>query len=77
MGKIEQSKLLFFIVNALLTIVAALIIFPLFDLIMTNFTSETFQYNVGDHIIEPIILGILFGAIMTFFQFRKKKTKKK
>ena len=60
-----------------LVAVAALIIFPLFDLIMTNFTSETFQYNVGDHIIEPIILGILFSVIMTFFQFRKKKTKKK
>ena len=73
MKKLEDKKGLFTIVMILVTIVMAMIIYPLFDLILSNFTNEKFEYSITDHVVSPIVFGVTFGLVYSLLYFRKKK----
>lgn len=62
---------------ALLTSTIALcgiIIFPLFDLIYDSFLTHTkFVYTINDHIVDPIIYGVVAGIILWIIERKKAK----
>ena len=46
------------------TAIAGLILYPLFDVILCKFiTNSEFVYSVHEHIIQPIIFGTIIGLI--------------
>ncbi len=47
---------------------ATLIIWPLFDVIWAALiTHSEFQYSVGEHVLGPIIFGVVAGVIFWLF----------
>ena len=77
MKKIEQGSIKFYIIQSISIMVAGFIIFPLGDYLFSKiFKEETFKYTVIDHIITPIIVGVLAGLFYYLFDKRKKKVTK-
>ena len=63
MKKIERGSTKYFIMLAVATAVCGVIIYPILDLIVCKLiTNSQFEYSVVDHVIEPIIFGIVFGT---------------
>ena len=73
MKKLENNKGLFTLVMILTTTAMAMIIYPLFDLILSNITKEKFEYSITDHIVSPIVFGVTFGIVYSILYLRKKK----
>ena len=59
--------------------IAGMIVWPLLDMFFCAvFTHSEFKYSVSDHIIEPIIFGIIGGIIFwSFDRYSVKKSEKK
>ena len=77
MKKIEENKWLYALVYAITIIIMAIILFPLFDILLAKFfTHSTFEYSIKEHIISPIILGIFFGLIQLIIRKNPKKEEK-
>ena len=76
--QIEKGSFKHLIVQVIVFTVAALIIFPigdwLWDLI---FTHNGFEFSVGEHILEPIIFGVIMGTVFWYFDRRSMKSTKK
>jgi hypothetical protein len=77
MKKLEENKVLYVIVQCLVMTVMAMIIWPLFDLFFCKVIDHTkFTYSLLDHVIEPIIFGIIAGIVFSLIEFRKNKKNK-
>lgn len=74
MKKIEENLALFMLVQFLSMTIAALIIWPLFDMFFDHFiTNSTFHYSVGEHVIGPIIFGVIMAIIEGILKVRRDK----
>ncbi len=72
---IEKGSVQHLIIQIISIIIAGLIIFPLCDFLFCKILQNTnFVYSVNDHIIEPIIFGVIAGLI--FWTLDKKSVKK-
>lgn len=66
----------YFIVSLIGTIIAALIIWPLLDMLFDQISGKTFSYNVMDHVVGPIIFSIIISVLeFIFWNFFHKKSK--
>lgn len=73
--KIEKGTIKELIIQIIVYIVAAMIIWPLLDFIIDILIRKReFIYSINNHIIEPIIFGIIYGFIMWIIG--KKKIEK-
>ena len=71
----DKTSFKYFLMETVITIIATLIIFPLFDFCIDNFiTHSVFSYSVGKHIISPIVISITVCFI--FWMYEKKKLQK-
>jgi hypothetical protein len=76
--QIERGSFKHLIFQMIAFTVAALIIFPLGDWLWDLiFTHKGFEFSVGQHIIEPIVFGVVAGLVFWFFDRRAMKTAKK
>ena len=77
MKKIENTSFLYLIIEIFTLIIAGIIIWPLFDIFWCNvITHSEFHYSVFEHIVGPIIFGIIAGIIFWLFNVMSKKNKK-
>ena len=66
----------FFIISVIGYTIAAMIIWPLLELIYTKFTNSPYNWTVFDGIIEPLIFAIVFTTIeFLTWNFAKKNEK--
>ena len=73
MKNIERGSIKHLVTQIVSLIIAAMIIYPLFDFIWCKLINHTtFSYSVFDHIIEPIIFGVICGTVMWILEKRKK-----
>ena len=73
--KIEKGTIKELIIQIIVYIAAAMIIWPLLDFIIDILIRKReFVYSINNHIIEPIIFGIIYGFIMWIIG--KKKIEK-
>ncbi len=70
----EKGSIKYLIIMIILISLFGMILYPLFDLILCKFiTNSKFIYSVYDHIIEPIYFGIILGIV--FWITDKKRSK--
>ena len=75
MKKIERDSNKYIALQCVAIIIVELILFPLFDLVYAKFiTHSKFVYSVTNHIVEPLILGIIVSVCL--FVIYKKSNKK-
>lgn len=74
MEKLKKNKLLYIIVFGLIVGVVGMIIYPIFDLIICKFFTNTkFVWSVYNYIINPLEFGMVFSIVYCLlFEFRKK-----
>ena len=79
MKKIDRGNAKYFIMIAVATAVCGIIIYPILDLIVCKFiTNSEFEYSVLDHVIEPVLFGFVFGvSFWVGTKVSKKLDKKK
>ena len=76
MKKVEKGSKTELFSQMIATVIAGLVIWPLFDFILcVVFTHSDFKYSIIDHVVEPIIFGVVVG--FAFWYTDKKKTGKK
>lgn len=64
----------YFFVSLIGTIIAALIIWPLLDMLFDQIRNTAFSYNVMDHIVGPIIFAVIINVLeFIFWNFFHKK----
>ena len=74
MKKTEENLALYMLVQFTVMTIAALIIWPLFDMFFDNvITNSTFHYSIREHIVEPIIFGVVVAIIEGIIKVRKDK----
>lgn len=73
MNKISKNKWIQLLITIIVTIIIAALIFPLLDYIYSLITHKSFVYSINNHIIEPIIWGIILGLISWGLDMRKNK----
>ncbi|MBR2861988.1 MAG: hypothetical protein IKB97_00295 [Bacteroidaceae bacterium] len=78
LDKIRKNRIKSSIVIAIATFIAAMVIWPLFDLIWTQvLTHSDFTYTLGDYVLEPAIFAVIFGIITYIFWKPETKLEKK
>ena len=71
---IERGSIKHLLLLILSYTITAIIVFPLFDLILFKFITHTsFEYTVYEYIIKPLIFGIILGTIMWVIDNKKRK----
>ena len=64
LDKVRKNRILSSIIMAIAAFIAAMIIWPLFDLLWAKIISHSdFAYTLKDYVIEPAIFGVIFGII--------------
>ena len=64
LDKIRKNRLQSSILMAAATYIAAIIIWPLFDLFWAKVISHNeFTYTAQSYLLEPIILAVVFGIV--------------
>ena len=59
------------------TAIMGIITYPLFDFILNKFfTKEEFTYSIQQHLISPIIFGIILSIVL-YFPLREPSNNKK
>ena len=82
LDKIRKNRITSSIILAVSAFIAAMIIWPLFDLFWAKvITHSDFAYAIIDYVIEPAIFGVIIG-IISFITWKpetkiEKKAKKK
>ena len=67
LDRIRKNRILSSILIALATFVAAMIIWPLFDLFWAKIiTHSDFIYTAKEYVLEPAIFALIFGLIAYF-----------
>lgn len=78
MKKIKSTSIAFLFIQIIALIVAAMIIWPLLDMFLCNvFTNSEFHYSVFEHVVEPIIFGVIAGIIFWIINIITEKRKAK
>ena len=78
MKEFYESRIGKSVVYAIAVAIASFIIWPLIDLFFCNVIDHTeFVWNVREHIVMPIIVGIICGLIEFFWLGRQAKKAKK
>ena len=73
MKNIENGSIVYLWIQIFLFSVMAIIIWPLLDLFICKvFTRSEFVYSVVEHIIKPIIFGVMAGFVFWLFDKKKK-----
>lgn len=75
--ELEKGSKLDLIFQTVGGIISAMIVFPIMDLIFCKIDKTPFKYTIFNHIIEPIIFGIVFGLITWFIHKRQNKKEEK
>ena len=76
MKRIEKTSVKYLIIQAVVTTIVAMIIWPLMDLFICKVISHSeFKYTVSDHVVEPIIFGIVLSLAMWLLDRRAAKKK--
>ena len=64
LDKIRKNRIKSTLAMALATFVAAMIIWPLLDLLWTKVISHSdFTYTLSDYVLQPAIFAVIFGII--------------
>lgn len=72
MKKIERGTTKYLIVLIIAVSLCGMILYPLFDLILCKFiTNSVFEYSVHKHVIQPILFAFIYG--ITFWSIDKKR----
>lgn len=72
--KIEKGSIKHLIIQIIATVVFCFALFPLLDLLWSAiFSNSKFNWNVRDHIIDPIIYGSIAAIVFWFFDKGKAK----
>ena len=76
MQKFTSSNLGKAILSGIGVAIAAVILWPLFDIFYCNVISKsTFVWNAGDHLAKPILTGCIFAIIdFIVLSINSKKT---
>ena len=76
--KIEKGSVLSLLSYIVSLAVFAIILWPIFDWLLAKFINHsTFTYSVADHIVSPIIFGVICGLIYWLIDiYHIKKGKK-
>ena len=73
MKSIEKNSVTYLLLLIFTVSVCGIILYPIFDLILCNFiTNSKFVYSIHDHIIQPILFGVIFGIISWLVDKNKK-----
>ncbi|MBQ1528080.1 hypothetical protein IIZ77_00325 [Candidatus Saccharibacteria bacterium] len=68
LDNIRKNRIKSSLITALTTFVAAMIIWPLLDLLWTKVISHSdFNYTLSDYVLEPAIFAVIFGIITYIF----------
>ena len=71
MKNIERGTIKYLVVLIITVVLFGLILYPLFDLVLCKFiTNSEFTYSVHSYVIQPILFGSIFG--ITFWLVDKK-----
>ena len=62
-----ERTIRYFIVCVIVYSIAAMIVWPLLELIYTNFTNSPYTWTVVDGIVKPIVFGIIFTIVEFLF----------
>ena len=74
MKKDDINILLYLCIQIVVNTVIAMIVWPILDIIICNvFTHSQFIYSVNQHIIQPIVFGLIIAGINTVLYAKKKK----
>ena len=78
MNKTVENKWIQLVFYIIITIVMALIIFPLLDFIYSLINKSTFIYSVHEHIGKPVEFGLILGIVSWVVNngIKKKNDKK-
>ena len=72
MKKIERGSIKYLILLIVATALFGIILYPLFNLILCQFITNTeFTYSINRFIIQPIIFACAYG--LTFWLIDKKR----
>ena len=72
MKNIEKGSIKHLILLILLTSILGIILYPLFDwLVSLIFTHSEFIYSTTYHIFEPIMFGTTLGVILWIIEKKK------
>ncbi|MBR3319527.1 hypothetical protein IKG06_03415 [Candidatus Saccharibacteria bacterium] len=67
LDRIRKNRFLSSIIMALAAFIAAMIIWPLFDLLWAKIiTHSEFIYTFREYVVEPAIFAVIFGIIAYF-----------
>ena len=74
MKKIKDNKWLYTICFAIATSIMGIILYPLFDYLLCKFiTNSQFVYSIHQHIVQPILFGIIISVILYAPIFNRNK----
>lgn len=73
MKNIQKGTIKYLIILIITISICGIIIYPLFDLILCKFiTNSEFVYSANNHIVRPIIVGALAGIVFWAFDKNQK-----
>lgn len=65
--KIEKNSIKYLIFLIVALALCGMILYPIFDLILCKFiTNSEFIYSVHSYIIQPILFACVFGTVFWF-----------
>ena len=70
----KKGSIKYLVILIIAIIIFGMILYPLFDLIICKFiTNSKFVYSVNEHIIKPIVFGILLGLVLWTVDRKKER----
>lgn len=73
-----KSKIGIAIISGVTVAVIAIILWPLFDILYCQiFTHSEFNWNVQNHLVQPILVGVFFGIFEYVFDINKIRATRK
>ena len=73
MKNIEKNSITYLILLIITISICGIILYPLFDLILCNFiTNSKFTYSIQNHIIDQMLFGVIFGIVSWVVDKKKK-----
>ena len=69
----KKGSIKYLVILIIAIIIFGMILYPLFDLIICKFiTNSRFIYSVNEHIIKPIFFGIILGLVLWVVDRKKE-----
>lgn len=73
----NENKKTNIVIEILCSIIGAMIAFPLVDWVFSKINHEAFTFTVAEHIIHPIVFGIILSVIELIIHSRRLKKSQK